>query len=234
MLPPEKKSECKNHIGMLVHAYNCIWNSATGFSPYYLMYERQPCLPIDVTLSLAPCTTTVPTISKFVQKMREHTKWAQIKAEASQAKEAQHHKKNYDKWSKAVASGVGDMVLVCVTAFKGHHKIWDRWENREYVVENWPYPNVPVYVVCPRDGEGHTWTLHRNYLLPINPNIWQGEKDAPIAGVENNKTSTPVPPVDSDPADAGPSGMVTPSTAGSTLQGSPDQPPPLRCSTQKT
>ena len=27
------------------------------------------------------------------------------------------------------------MVLVCVTTFKGHHKIQDRWENREYVVE---------------------------------------------------------------------------------------------------
>ena len=30
---------------------------------------------------------------------------------------------------------VRDMVLVHVTAFKGHHKIWDRWQNREYVVE---------------------------------------------------------------------------------------------------
>ena len=50
-----------------------------------------------------------------------------------------------------------------------------------------------------------------------------------MAGVEN-KTSTPVPPVDSEPADAGPSGMVIPSTAGNTPQGSPDQPAPPRCS----
>ena len=48
------------------------------------------------------------------------------------------------------------MVLVHVTTFKGHHKIQDRWENREYVVEKWSYPNLPVYVVCPRDGEGHS------------------------------------------------------------------------------
>ena len=27
------------------------------------------------------------------------------------------------------------MVLVYVTAFKGHHKMHDWWENREYVVE---------------------------------------------------------------------------------------------------
>ena len=53
----------------------------------------------------------------------------------------------------------------------------DRWENREYMVEKQPYPNIPVYVVCPRDGEGHSWTLHSNYLLPINSNMGQGKAD---------------------------------------------------------
>ena len=67
--------------------------------------------------------------------MREHTKWAQKKAEAFHAKEAECHKHNYDKCSRAVALEVGDTVLVHVTAFKGHHKIQVRWENREYVVE---------------------------------------------------------------------------------------------------
>ena len=80
MFPPEKKSsEWKIHTGMLVHAYNCTQNSATGFSPYYLMYRRQPHLPVDVTLGLAPHTTTAPNTLKFVQKMREHAKWAQKK-----------------------------------------------------------------------------------------------------------------------------------------------------------
>ena len=55
-----------------------------------------------------------------------------------------------------MALEVGDMVLVHVTAFRGQHKMQDRWENREYVVEKWPYPDLPVYVVCPRDGEGHS------------------------------------------------------------------------------
>ena len=60
------------------------------------------------------------------------------------------------KKGRAVALEVRDTVLVCITAFKGRHKMQDRWENREYVVEKWPYPNLPVYVVCPRDGEGHS------------------------------------------------------------------------------
>ena len=32
----------------MVHAYNCSHSNATGFSPFYLMFRRQPMLPIDV------------------------------------------------------------------------------------------------------------------------------------------------------------------------------------------
>ena len=53
-----------------------------------------------------------------------------------------------------MALEVGYTVLVHVTAFKGRHKMQNRWENSEYVVEKRPYPNLPVYVVHPRDGEG--------------------------------------------------------------------------------
>ena len=64
-------------------------------------------------------------------------------------------------------------ALVFVTAFKDRLKIQCRRENREYVVEWQPYPNLPVYLVCPIDREG--CTLYRNYLLPISNNLEQGE-----------------------------------------------------------
>ena len=114
------------------------------------------------------------------------------------------------------------MVLVHVTTFKGCHKIQDRWENREYVMKKQPYPNVPVYVIHPRDGEGCSWTLHRNYLLPINCNLEQGEKDEPMVGVGNDTSPPPVPSVGNAPAKSGPSGMVTSNSADNTPQGSPD------------
>ena len=139
-LPKEKKLQWKNHIGTLVHAYNCTQNSATGFSPNFLMFGRQPHLPIDATLGLTPQTITGPNTNKCVQKIREHTQWAHKKTEAFQAKETQYHKCNYNKWDRAVALEVRDTVLVHVTTFKGHHKMQDQWENREYVVEKWPYP----------------------------------------------------------------------------------------------
>ena len=48
-----------------------------------------------------------------------------------------------------------------------------------------------------------------------------------MAGAKNNDISTPAPLVDSELGDARPSGMVIPSAAGSTSQGSLDQPAPL-------
>ena len=49
-LPPECKSNWKSSIAVLVHTYNCTWNSSTGFIPYFLMYGRQPWLSTDVSL----------------------------------------------------------------------------------------------------------------------------------------------------------------------------------------
>ena len=108
------------------------------------------------------------------------------------------------------------MVLVHVTTFKGRHKMQNRWENSEYVVEKQLYPDLPVYVVCPWDGEGFSWTLHRNYLLPIGSNMGQDETDEPEGRVENDTTLTPVPSV------------------GSSTQSSPDQPAPVRHGIQTT
>ena len=206
-------------------------------------YGVQPLLPHvkEATLPPSCCYFGIgATLShgtyhfKFVQKLKECVKWAHKKAESCQVKETQHHKPNYEKWSKAAALEVWDTVLVCVTAFKGCHKIQNWWENREYMVERWPYPYVPVYVVCPRDGEGHSQILHRNYLLPISSNLEHTKKVAPMEGVEHTSTSAPVPSVGNEPADTELSRMATLATTGNTSQGSLDQPAPLRHNTCTT
>ena len=142
-----------------------------------------------------PRVHTTPTSTKYVQKWREHIRWAHRKADEFKQKEVQCLKQNYDGHSGAVALREGDTVLVHVTTFKGRHKIQNQWENREYVVEQWPYPNLPVYVVYPRNREGCSQTLYRNYLLPISNNLEQ-------AGDEPIDQLTPVPSAESGlPAD---------------------------------
>ena len=83
-LPLEHKSDWKGSIRMPVHAYNCTHNSGRSISPYFLMYSRQPQLPIDVTLRISPKPIATSTCSKYIQKLREHIKSTHKKADLSQ------------------------------------------------------------------------------------------------------------------------------------------------------
>ena len=47
-LPDKPKSTWREQVPTLGHAYNCMRNNATGFSPYYLMFGQKPHLLIDL------------------------------------------------------------------------------------------------------------------------------------------------------------------------------------------
>ena len=101
-----------------------------------------------------------------------------------QWKEVECHRQNYNQHNNAMSLRIGDTVLVCVTTFRGSHKIQSRWVNREYVMEWQPYPNLWVCLVHPIDGEGCRHTLHRNYLLPTSSKLEQGECENSVGEVE--------------------------------------------------
>lgn len=48
-VPKDFKSQWKYHCHKVVHAYNCSRHDTTGFSPFYLLFGRNPWLPIDLT-----------------------------------------------------------------------------------------------------------------------------------------------------------------------------------------
>ena len=83
---------------------------------------------------------------------------------------------------------VGDLFLVKQTAWKGRHKIQDRWENEEYQVVGQPTPGVPVYTVQSVAGD-RTRVLHRNLLLPLQWRIRQegGMKEEGISDSEDEE-----------------------------------------------
>ena len=147
------------------------------------------------------------------------------------------------------------MVLVCVTTFKGRCKIQSRWENSEFLVEWQPYPNLPVYVVCLTDEEGHSHTLHRNYLLPICNNLEQEEGENAVGRGGSNEP-TPVPHVENllpvnqltksqlegipnsplkqcEPVDPGSTGPTSPDSMDEGPQADDDTPVPLRQNSRK-
>ncbi|KAJ7991580.1 hypothetical protein DPEC_G00285340 [Dallia pectoralis] len=73
-LDEEDKHHWRDFVRPVVHAYNCTRNDATGYSPYELMFGRQPMLPVDLILGLKPPTETHTTHSEYVQTLRQRLK----------------------------------------------------------------------------------------------------------------------------------------------------------------
>ena len=51
-LPEKDKADWKAHLSSMTHAYNFTQHPSTTYSPYFLMFGRQPRLPIDFELGL--------------------------------------------------------------------------------------------------------------------------------------------------------------------------------------
>ena len=71
-LKDTEKTHWRDFVKPLTHAYNCTRNDVTGFSPYELMFGRQPRLPIDIAFGL-PLTDKQPlSHSQYVKKLKSH------------------------------------------------------------------------------------------------------------------------------------------------------------------
>ena len=149
---------------MLIIALNI---SSTTYSPYFLMFGRQTRLPIDFELGL-PIDVLGDNCSKtrYVYKLKERLNFAYKRAREMSQKQAQKYKLSYDRKVKGTQLQIDYLVLVKRVAWKGRHKIQNKWEPEEYVVLEQPNKSVLVYKVKPV-GNGKERVLHRNMLLPL-------------------------------------------------------------------
>lgn len=165
-LEPYQKLNWKLHVGSLVHAYNCTKHESTHQSPYFLMFGREPQLPIDLAFGLVTEKQRKPQ-TKFVQELRERLLRAYELASENSRKAQSRQKEGYDLRARGAIVEKGDKVLVRKVAFEGKHKIADKWEDNIYIVLDQPNLDIPVFRVQKEDGTGRIRTLHRNLLLPI-------------------------------------------------------------------
>ena len=179
---PEQKKDWNSHVPALVHAYNCMKNAATGFSPYYLLFGREHRLPVDVEFGLQRGSQKGSlSESSYVSQLKMRLRFANNKAKQMAKRQQAKDRELYDQKYRGAELEVGDLVLVNQTACKGGHKIQDRWESEEYL----PTPGIPVYTVQGVAG-GRTRVLHRNLLLPLQGRVRQqgGIKKEAISGLK--------------------------------------------------
>jgi transposase InsO family protein len=191
-LEPEKKQNWHKHVAPLVHAYNCTRHESTGFSPYYLMYGREPRLPVDVLLGLNR-TPGSETPGTYAKELRERLQAAYQTATKAANEARQKQKTAYDTKARGAVLQEGDRVLIKILAFEGKHKLANKWHEETYVVEAQPDPNIPVYVVAMESDRRAKKTLHRNHLLPIG-SIPTEHREAPVVvGPETPQKRKPPP-----------------------------------------
>ena len=163
-LPDDFKSKWTQHISTLTYAYNCTRSNATGYSSYYLLYGRQPLLPIDIEFGVFTPELSEAVTYKYVQDLKNRLENAFKRANEFCAKEAVRSKQRFDKTAKSSKLLPGDLVLVKRKGFASKHKIADRWETEPYEIVSQRSDGLPVYTVARNDRER---TLHHNMLFPL-------------------------------------------------------------------
>ena len=88
-----------------------------------------------------------PSRSNYITPLRRRLRFAHKKAKQVAGRQQARHKGLYDRRCKGAALDIGDLVLVKKTAWKGRHKIQDRWESDEYYVIWQPNPGILLYEV---------------------------------------------------------------------------------------
>ena len=196
-IPETEKKRWSNHVSKLCFAYNSTTNSATGFTPFYLMFGRESRLPIDCLLPIEGVQSGNKTHAEFVREWKKSMKEAFQLASRHAEKTAAYNKKKYDARIKQVDLDVGDRVLLKNLEKGGTGKLRSFWEQKIYVVAE-KDESLPVYKVK-QVGGSKTKTVHRNLLMRVNDlplnsfgQVKTRKKTKKKIPVVKNQTSVPV------------------------------------------
>ena len=169
-LEEDKKAWWSKHLPELLLAYNATRSTVTGYSPYYLLFDRRSRIPVDY---LFPTLRDSPHQTKMevsVVAMQKRLKEAFTVARCLTSEEAAKQYRYYDRKAGAVALQPGDVVMVHTDGFVGKRKVKDRWEDRGFIIES-QLEDWSVYrVKCPTYDDRRKpkyQILHRNRLLLV-------------------------------------------------------------------
>ncbi len=184
-LDEHKKNKWSKHVKYLVHAYNCTTNDSTGYSPFELMFGRQPRLPIDWYFGLDSGDQD-KSYNQYVRELKEGLQQAYEVANSVSDKSHLRNKTRINKRVRRADLCVGDRVLVRNVSVRGRQKLANVWcPDVHLVCERKGGDDSPVYVVRREDGKGVKRTLHRNLLLPCG--FLPLPRDESVASSQSNR-----------------------------------------------
>ena len=195
-LSQDKKRRWHEHLSELIYSYNCTPNSSTGYSPYYLLFGREPRLMIDRTLGLQDTAESGGNdLDEWVEDHYKKLLDAFQDANSRLQKEATRRKTLHDQKVTDQGLVVGTKVFLR-NRVQGRNKIQDTWSSIPYVVVDRPDTQGNVYIVKPLTPEGGgTKVINRKDLLGTDEVLTLPEEN--LVGVDSNLTDS----ISEDPDD---------------------------------
>ena len=136
-LENHQKRDWKSHLPSLIHAYNSMKQETTGQSPFFLMFGREPRLPVDVIFRTEN-NQQKDSLQNYIKSLKSKLEFSYNLTQESIKKAQSRQKKNYDLKVRGAVIQPGDKVLVKIVAFDGPHKLSDKWEEEPYIVHSQP------------------------------------------------------------------------------------------------
>ena len=111
-MEPIQKMDWKTYVPSLVHACNCTKHESTEYSPFFLMFGRQPRLPVDLLLGSAGDLEDGTTYEDYVHSLRDRLRFAYDLAASHVDKAQKSQKQRYDLKARSNRVVIGDRVLI--------------------------------------------------------------------------------------------------------------------------
>ncbi|XP_043076463.1 uncharacterized protein LOC122325488 [Puntigrus tetrazona] len=190
-LSPEKKRRWPEYLPELVYAYNVTPHSSTGYSPYYMLFGRQPHLPVDALLGQEPDLEKEPAwLSVHKERLRDaHTRAREYTERRAADRVAQREGGVY-----CPEVVVGQQVYLCYRP-PGRNKIQDAWAPTVYQVVE---VHGTTYTVEPVEG-GPAKRVHRSGIrLCPRPVPMPRRKVRPVEEVPTSGLVDEMPSLDAE------------------------------------
>ena len=168
-LPPEEKRKWPDRLPTLLYAYNCTPHSSTGFSPYQLMFGRQPRLPVDLlNVHDEEGDDSGCSMGEWVEAHQKHLAMAFHMAARNTEAAAEARQAHYNKTTRDNPIPVGATVLK-KRHYLGRHQIQDDWDATPYIVVARPYFNVYTGQLLHGSGPSKNITRRELQLIDTGP-----------------------------------------------------------------
>ena len=152
------------HLPAILFGFRVSPHQTTGDSPFYLLYGREPRLPVDV--SLLPPSNVTDSIKEHRARIVQTIQEAHLIARANIQRTQQTMKDRYDRSAREPQFMLGDRVWVYTPKTKGlSRKLMHHWHGPFRVVEKCSPVHFKLHT-C--DNRLVSITVHANRMKPYH------------------------------------------------------------------